>query len=144
MALTARMVTIDCADPRGLAKFWTEAVGYEVMHDMGGEYVVLGPPSGAGAGSGGSGGSGVGSGGAGLGSGGASGVGLRLGLQRVPEPRVGKNRVHVDWVADDREAEVARLVALGASVIAAHSVPGLSWTVLADPVGNEFCVSTRD
>jgi predicted enzyme related to lactoylglutathione lyase len=121
MALTAHMVTIDCADPRGLAKFWTEAVGYEVKHDMGGEYVVLGPPSGGG-----------------------SRVGVRLGLQRVPEPRVGKNRVHVDWAADDREAEVTRLVALGASVIASHSVPGLSWTVLADPVGNEFCVSARD
>ncbi|HEY3010272.1 MAG TPA: VOC family protein [Micromonosporaceae bacterium] len=117
MALTAHMVTIDCGDPRGLDKFWTQAAGYEIRADLGGEYVVVGP---------------------------ASGDGIRLGLQRVPEPRVGKNRVHVDWAADDRSAEVSRLVALGASVIASHAVPGLTWTVLADPEGNEFCVSAHE
>jgi predicted enzyme related to lactoylglutathione lyase len=114
MALSAEMVTIDCGDPRGLAKFWMAAVGYELKHDMGGEYVVVGPPS---------------------------GHGVRLGLQRVPEPRTGKNRVHVDWAADDRDAEVSRLVSLGASIVASHAVPGLEWTVLTDPEGNEFCVS---
>jgi predicted enzyme related to lactoylglutathione lyase len=117
MALTAHLVTIDCGDPRGLAKFWTQAAGYEIRADFGGEYLVVGPPS---------------------------GNGIRLGLQRVPEPKVGKNRVHVDWAADDRSAEISRLVALGASVIASHTVPGLAWTVLADPEGNEFCVSAQE
>lgn len=64
-----------------------------------------------------------------------------LGLQKVPEPRVGKNRVHLDLHAEDRAAEVVRLTGLGASVLAEHSVPGLRWTVLADPAGNEFCVA---
>jgi predicted enzyme related to lactoylglutathione lyase len=117
MALTAHTVTIDCADPRSLAKFWMAAAGYELQHDMGGEYVLVGP---------------------------ASGDGMRLGLQRVPEPRVGKNRMHVDWAADDRTAEVARLEELGAAVVASHSVPGLVWTVLADPEGNVFCVSAPE
>ena len=56
-----------------------------------------------------------------------------LGLQRVPEPRAGKNRVHLDLYTDDRGAEVARLTALGAAVLAEGHAPGLWWTVLADP-----------
>jgi predicted enzyme related to lactoylglutathione lyase len=106
------MVTIDCVDPQALAKFWTEAAGYSVASDWG-EFVVLVPSSG----------------------------GLRLGLQRVPEARAGKNRVHVDWEAPDRAAEVQCLVGLGAEIVGEHHVPGLSWTVLADPEGNEFCVA---
>jgi predicted enzyme related to lactoylglutathione lyase len=64
-----------------------------------------------------------------------------MGLQQVPQPRVGKNRVHVDFHADDREVEVRRLVGLGATVLDEQEVPGLRWTVLADPEGNEFCVA---
>lgn len=66
-----------------------------------------------------------------------------LGLQKVPEPRAGKNRIHLDLRADDRPAEVARLTGLGASVLAERSAPGLWWTVLADPQGNEFCVGSH-
>ena len=47
-----------------------------------------------------------------------------------------KNRVHVDLSAEDTEAEVARLVALGARV--EHTYP--DWVTLSDPEGNEFCV----
>jgi predicted enzyme related to lactoylglutathione lyase len=68
-------------------------------------------------------------------------AGLALGLQQVPEERVGKNRAHIDWHTDDRAAEVERLVRLGASVRGEESVPGLQWTVMADPEGNEFCVA---
>jgi predicted enzyme related to lactoylglutathione lyase len=113
MAMTPKMVTIDCADPQRLAGFWTEAANYQVASDFG-VFVMLAP---------------------------AGGDGLSLGLLQVSEPRVGKNRVHVDWRSDDRTAEVERLVKLGATVVAERSVPGLSWTVLADPEGNEFCVA---
>jgi predicted enzyme related to lactoylglutathione lyase len=60
----------------------------------------------------------------------------------MPEPKVGKNRVHVDFTTEDREAEVARLVELGATVSydQVGVVPGLDWTTLADPEGNVFCV----
>ncbi|MEO7196528.1 MAG: VOC family protein [Pseudonocardiaceae bacterium] len=63
-----------------------------------------------------------------------------LGLQKVPEPQTGKNRVHLDLYTEDRAAEVTRLTGLGASVLAECNAPGLRWTVLADPEGNEFCV----
>jgi hypothetical protein len=57
--------------------------------------------------------------------------------------RSGKNRMHLDLATDDREGEVERLVALGASRGEEHSVAGLTWTVMRDPEGNEFCVGTR-
>jgi predicted enzyme related to lactoylglutathione lyase len=114
MAMTPKMVTIDCADPQRLAEFWTEAGGYGVEGDYG-SFVVLRPADGA--------------------------AGVTIGLQKVPERRVGKNRVHIDWYSDDRPAEVERLVKLGATVLGEETVPGLTWTVLADPEGNEFCVA---
>jgi predicted enzyme related to lactoylglutathione lyase len=120
------MVTIDCVDPQSLAKFWTEAAGYSVASDWG-EFVVLAPGA-------------DGSPAGGARSGGLPSGGLRLGLQKVSESRAGKNRVHLDWHTPDRAAEVGRLVGLGAAVIGEHHVPGLSWTVLTDPEGNEFCV----
>ena len=114
MALRAETVTIDCADPRALAEFWRQALDVEVDADFG-EYIRLK----------------------------ASG-GTRVALQQVPEPRVGKNRVHLDLEADDRAAEVARLVALGATVVTDHAVPGWSWTIMADPEGTVFCVGAGE
>ena len=107
-------VTIDCADPQQLAEFWTEALGTTITGDYG-EYVFLAP---------------------------TSEDGPYVGLQRVPEERAGKNRVHVDFRTDDREGEVARLVKLGATEVGEHSVQGLAWTVLEDPEGNVFCVGS--
>jgi len=117
MTATIAMVTIDCAEPKELAQFWTEALGTSVAHDMGGEYLVLAP---------------------------AADGGVALGLQKVPESKAGKNRVHLDLSTTDRTAEVAHLVELGASVVAEHVVPGFAWTVLADPAGNEFCVGGEE
>jgi len=113
MALTAEMVTIDCADPRALAGFWEKALDLRVVHDFGGEYLVL---RGDGA--------------------------LALGLQKVAEPRLGKNRLHLDLLASDGDwvGEVNRLIDLGARALEEHEIPGYAWTVLADPDGNEFCV----
>ena len=113
MALNIGMVTIDCADPRRLAEFWAEALDMTVVADYG-EFVLLG-------------------------SGNENGV--NLGLQRVPEQRIGKNSVHIDLGGGDRTAEVRRLTELGASIVDEHAVPGLAWTVLADLEGNQFCVS---
>jgi hypothetical protein len=55
---------------------------------------------------------------------------------RVPEPKTVKNRLHVDLDADDPDAEKARLLGLGATVVAEYD----DNTVLADPEGNEFCL----
>lgn len=112
MALNIGMVTIDCANPQRLAEFWTAALGLEVLVDYG-EYMVLGTP-------------------------GSDGV--SIGLQQVPEPRVGKNRLHLDLRGEPRAVAAERLVALGATLVEEHEMPGLSWTVLTDPEGNMFCV----
>jgi hypothetical protein len=66
-----------------------------------------------------------------------AGAGPRLWFQLVPEPKQVKNRVHLDLCATDVEAEIARLTGLGASVLARHDEN----TILADPEGNEFCLS---
>jgi len=60
---------------------------------------------------------------------------------RVPEPKTAKNRLHLDVAAADVEAEVVRLVGLGATRVADVDEYGYTWTVLADPEGNEFCVA---
>lgn len=112
MGLGIGMVTIDCTDPQVLADFWAAALGVSVQGDYG-DFVFLARPDGG---------------------------GPMLGLQRVPEPRAGKNRVHVDLAGGSLATEVPRLVELGATVIDEHQMPWLTWTVLADPEGNEFCV----
>lgn len=65
------------------------------------------------------------------------GGGPRLWFQRVPEPKVVKNRMHLDLLTVDVKAEIARLTELGAKVVERHD----QLTILADPEGNEFCLS---
>lgn len=62
--------------------------------------------------------------------------GLHIVVQRVPEPKTAKSRVHLDIETDDIEAEVQRLEALGARRMEQHE----DWWVMQDPGGNEFCV----
>lgn len=110
-------ITIDSTDPRTLAEFWKQALGLEVAFDADGWFVQLNTP--------------------------ANPAQPYLGLQKVAEKRAGKNRVHVDLATDDREGEVKRLASLGATVGETHEMPGLTWTVLQDPEGNEFCVGSQ-
>jgi predicted enzyme related to lactoylglutathione lyase len=108
-------VVIDCADHGQVVEFWAAALGYE-RHEVNEQYTALVPP--------------------------AREPGLpALLFQRVPEPKTTKNRVHLDFRAPVMAPEVARLVGLGATVIAERSLGDFAWTVLADPEGNEFCVS---
>lgn len=110
-------ITIDSADPRSLAEFWTKAFDLEVVVDAEGVFVQLGSRS--------------------------SPELPYIALQKVPEERAGKNRVHLDFATEDREGEVRRLVSLGARQGREHSAPGFRWTVLQDPEGNEFCVGSK-
>lgn len=68
--------------------------------------------------------------------------GPNLLLQRVPEAKSGKNRMHLDLHVDDIETEAARLVTLGATRLEASpsTEHGSTWIKMADPDGNEFCV----
>ncbi|HCT77976.1 MAG TPA: glyoxalase-like domain protein [Micromonosporaceae bacterium] len=67
----------------------------------------------------------------------------RMLFQVVPEPKTAKNRMHLDLHlgAEDREAEVARLIGLGATKLWDAEQGGHKWDTLADPEGNEFCVA---
>lgn len=72
-----------------------------------------------------------------------AGTGRRILFQAVPEPKTVKNRVHLDLLVgpEDHEAEVERLLALGATVVDVHDGEDGRWTLLVDPEGNEFDVS---
>ena len=61
-------------------------------------------------------------------------------ILRVPETKAIKNRLHIDLSPDDRDAEVERLLGLGATRVDIGQGDDVSWVVLADPEGNEFCV----
>ena len=61
----------------------------------------------------------------------------------VPESKQAKNRVHLDLTSPD-ESAVDDLVALGATVVGEHEMPGgHHWTVMQDPEGNEFCLAAK-
>ena len=60
---------------------------------------------------------------------------------KVPEPKTAKNRMHLDLMSPDPEADVAHLIELGATRVADMNEYGYEWTVMADPEGNEFCVA---
>ncbi len=111
-------VALDCADVEAQAEFWAAALGYD-RFGSGGQYRSLTAPPGA--------------------------PGPKLVLQQVPEPRSVKNRMHLDLIVDDVDAEVARLEALGARRLGSDPVSelGITWVVMADPEGNEFCICDR-
>jgi predicted enzyme related to lactoylglutathione lyase len=109
------VVVIDCSQLDRSAKFWCSALGY--VHDgtATGRYQSLFP---------------------------ANGTGVEILLQRVPEGKLGKNRVHLDLRTRDLDPEMQRLIGLGAEVITGQPVTedGWRWHILGDPDGNEFCV----
>lgn len=140
---TSVQITFDCADPDLLAAFWAEALGYQVQPPPEGfaswpaflqaqgipeeqwphVSAVVDP----------------------------AGAGPRIFFQQVPEPKVAKNRVHLDvnvgaGIADRGErrqqvdASVERLTALGATRLRAIAQLGEYWVVMHDPEGNEFCL----
>jgi hypothetical protein len=94
---------LDAADPHVVGAFWAAALGQE-LQDLGdGDTTVIGPRF------------------------------LQIWVDAVPEPKVVKNRVHLDLYVPD----VGALLRLGATVVADHEDDG--WVVLADPEGNELC-----
>jgi len=103
-------------DPHRIADFWAAVLGYTIRPSAPEEppdySIALDPPEG----------------------------GLRIWCNKVPEPKVVKNRVHIDINMPDA-AELARLQRLGARVLhKLHDTEGrVKWTVMADPEGNEFC-----
>lgn len=65
---------------------------------------------------------------------------VNVGIQKVPEPRQGKNRLHLDLYTEDQAGEVERLLGLGAKRFPRQAEPNEDFIVLEDPEGNLFCV----
>jgi predicted enzyme related to lactoylglutathione lyase len=107
-------LVLDCKDPAALAGFWTAALDYMSVGEAGAYVILL--PNGR--------------------------PGPKLLLQRVPETKTTKNRMHLDIDAVDIEAEATRLEVLGARRVANDQFHehGSNWILMADPEGNEFCV----
>ena len=117
MTLRIQCLVIDSIDPVRLADFWQAVLGWRRTEETPDE-VALEPPAGSP----------------------EDGVVADLLFLRVPEPKSGKNRLHLDLRPQDQAVEVARLEALGARRVDVGQGPDVSWVVLADPEGNEFCV----
>lgn len=116
--LRIQCLTIDCADPQALAPFWRDALNWVITFEDENE-VVVEPPTNDG-----------------------SIPYPDLLFIRVPDSKLTKNRLHIDLRPDDQAAEVARLEGLGATRVdigQTQSGP-VTWVVMQDPAGNEFCV----
>ncbi|HJE52641.1 MAG TPA: VOC family protein [Tessaracoccus flavescens] len=136
MALKWYTVVVDCRDPQAQAHWWAEALDWAVIYDTPHEAVVI--PK--------------------LALEGDTEPaeydqwvrrGQGLVFVPVPEDKQIKNRLHMDLAphtSQDRDAEIQRLLDLGATTVDVGQDPDqVTWTVLADPEGNEFCVlSSRD
>jgi catechol 2,3-dioxygenase-like lactoylglutathione lyase family enzyme len=113
MSNTFSGVAFDCADAAAVARFWAAVLGREVADDPTREHaVVLVDDKGA--------------------------RGPRLVFHRVPEPKLGKNRLHLDLITADFDGETERLIALGAHKIRDIEQGGARWTTFGDIEGNEF------
>jgi catechol 2,3-dioxygenase-like lactoylglutathione lyase family enzyme len=118
MANRITTVVVDCTDPDRLAAFYCEVLGWQVV-DREDDDVEIGPPGQP-----------------------EKGPVPTLLFQRVPDPTPGKNKLHLDLNATDRDqdAELQRLLDLGATRADAGQTGEESWHVLADPEGNVFCL----
>ena len=106
-------VVIDCNDFDRMFEFWREALRYVPREPPEEDWVVLRDPG---------------------------GNNVNVSVQKVPEARVGKNRLHLDLYTDDQEGEVERLLGLGATRHPRVPEPDEDFVVLEDPEGNLFCV----
>jgi len=114
MPVIVHHIVVDAHDLAALARFWARALNWQVLSERERE-VVIGPHQSA-----------------------------PIGMCFMPatERKTVKNRLHLDLttIAEDRDAEIDRLLLLGAQRVEIGQTGDESWTVLADPEGNEFCV----
>ena len=114
MPVRLHHIVVDAYDLPRLARFWAQALGWEILSEREREIVI--------------------------GTDDEAPVGMCF--MPVTDPKTVKNRVHLDLTssAEDRDQEIERLLALGARRVNIGQTGAESWTVLADPEGNEFCV----
>ncbi|RZU32783.1 VOC family protein [Blastococcus saxobsidens] len=121
MACRFSELVVDSRDPESLAAFWAAVLDYRVVGREDDGAVEIGPEAGFG------------------------GVAPTLVFVPVAEPTPGKVRLHIDVSPTDRDqdAELQRLLELGAAPADVGQGPGATWHVLTDPEGNEFCLLRR-
>jgi hypothetical protein len=110
-------MNVDCLDPASLGRWWAELLGWRITFDEADE-VVIEPPEGSP----------------------EDGVSPDILFARVPEKKQVKNRLHIDLRPDDQAAEIARAETLGARRVDVGQSDDVTWVVMADPEGNEFCI----
>jgi catechol 2,3-dioxygenase-like lactoylglutathione lyase family enzyme len=111
MTMTFDEICIDARDATALGAWWSQVLGWRQDVDSDGDVVLHTPP----------------------------GAGPNWLFIAVPDDKVIKNRIHFDFRPDDQQAEVDRVLALGARHVDIGQGDE-SWVVLADPEGNEFCI----
>jgi predicted enzyme related to lactoylglutathione lyase len=116
MPSSLHTVTVDCTDPARLAAFWAEVLDYKHAYAEGDSVAIEARDE----------------------------TGPALLFLRAPDPKRVKNRLHFDLAPGDQDAEVERILELGATRvdIGQGEDPDVTWVVLADPEGNEFCILT--
>jgi predicted enzyme related to lactoylglutathione lyase len=115
VTLTLAQVAVDCDNAERLAGFWSALLGLPVG-DGANEHFALLPAA-------------------------PDGSLPALMFLQVPEPRTGKNRLHLDLTATDRPLAVKRAVELGGTVLGEYDEYGARWTTLTDPEGNVFDIA---
>jgi hypothetical protein len=105
-------ITLDSANVDAVAQFWSATLDRPIEPGDGSTYCYVG----------------------------AEGEPHRLCIMKTPDTKTVKNRMHFDIESVDRPAEVKRLLALGAGIVAEYDEAGSQWTTLHDVEGNEFCV----
>lgn len=118
MTMRIENLSIDSITPAETAQFWAEALGWLVVEDDDDDEVAIQPPRGNP----------------------ETGLVPDILFLRVPEDKAVKNRLHLDLRPADQAAEVSRLEALGATRVDIGQGDDVTWVVMADPEGNEFCV----
>jgi Glyoxalase-like domain len=108
-------LTFDCADAAAVGGFWARALGQELDPGAGREFASIGLHD-------------------------SGRTEARWCFAQVPEGKTAKNRMHPDLITADLEAEVGRLIGLGASRKEDVKAGSMRWTTLLDPEGNEFDV----
>ena len=111
MGLKLTQVCVDAHDPAALGAWWAEVLGWKHHVDSDGDVVLTPPP----------------------------GQGPPWLFLAVPDGKVVKNRLHLDFTPEDQQVEVDRVIALGARQVDIGQGEQ-TWVVLADPEGNEFCI----
>jgi Glyoxalase-like domain len=117
MDIRIQCVVVDSHDCERLARFWSQALGWRITYRSDAEWAIE-PPEGDP----------------------AVDVAPDILFVKVPDEKVSKNRLHFDLRPTDQAAQVDRLIGLGARRVDIGQGDDVTWVVLADPEGNEFCV----